>query len=84
MGHIGKVITYATFSLALVLLVLAVWADLPLHEAVLFTVGFASAVIPQGLPAEVNTALAQAASTLAGRNALVKRLSAVETLGSPR
>ncbi|MFK4834808.1 cation-translocating P-type ATPase [Microbacterium sp. ZW T2_14] len=82
MGHIGKVITYATFSLALVLLVVAVWADLPLHEAVLFTVGFASAVIPQGLPAEVNTALAQAASTLARRNALVKRLSAVETLGS--
>ena len=58
------------------------WADLPFHEAVLFAVGFASAVIPQGLPAEVNTALAQAAAALAKQNALVKRLSAVETLGS--
>ncbi|WP_344057846.1 cation-transporting P-type ATPase [Microbacterium pumilum] len=82
MGHIGRIITYAAIVLALVLLVLAVWADLPLHAAVLFAIGFASAVIPQGLPAEVNTALAQAAAALAKRKALVKRLSAVETLGS--
>ena len=82
MGHIGKVITYAAVALSLALLVVAVWADLPFHEAVLFAVGFASAVIPQGLPAEVNTALAQAAAALAKRKALVKRLSAVETLGS--
>jgi Ca2+-transporting ATPase len=82
MGRIGQIITYAAFGLALVLLVVAVWADLPWHEAVLFAVGFASAVIPQGLPAEVNTALADAAAALAKRKALVKRLSAVETLGS--
>ena len=82
MGHIGQIITYAAVALSLALLVVAVWADLPFHEAVLFAVGFASAVIPQGLPAEVNTALAQAAAALAKQNALVKRLSAVETLGS--
>lgn len=82
MGSIGRTITYAAFGLALVLLVVAVWVDLPLHDAVLFAVGFASAVIPQGLPAEVNTALADAASTLAKRKTLVKRLSAVEALGS--
>lgn len=82
MGRIGKVITYAAFALSLALLVVAVWADLPWHEAILFAVGFASAVIPQGLPAEVNTALADAAAALAKRKALVKRLSAVETLGS--
>ncbi|WP_127476592.1 cation-translocating P-type ATPase [Microbacterium sulfonylureivorans] len=82
MGHIGRIITYAAVTLSLALLVVAVWADLPLHEAVLFAVGFASAVIPQGLPAEVNTALAQAAAALAESKTLVKRLSAVETLGS--
>ena len=82
MAHIGRIITYAAVALSLVLLVLAVWADLPFHAAVLFAIGFASAVIPQGLPAEVNTALAQAAAALARRRALVKRLSAVETLGS--
>ena len=82
MGRIGQIITYAAFGLALILLVVAVGADLPWHEAVLFAVGFASAVIPQGLPAEVNTALADAAGALAKRKALVKRLSAVETLGA--
>ena len=82
MQRLGKVITYAAVILALVLLVVAVWAKLPFREAVLFAVGFASAVIPQGLPAEVNTALADAAAALAKRKALVKRLSAVETLGS--
>lgn len=82
--RLGKVVTYAAVGLALVLLVVAVWAKLPFREAVLFAVGFASAVIPQGLPAEVNTALADAAAALAKRKALVKRLSAVETLGSTR
>jgi Ca2+-transporting ATPase len=82
MQRLGKVITYAAVVLSLALLVVAVWAELPFREAVLFAVGFASAVIPQGLPAEVNTALADAAAALAKRKALVKRLSAVETLGS--
>ncbi len=82
MERLGKVITYAAVVLALALLVVAVWAKLPFREAVLFAVGFASAVIPQGLPAEVNTALADAAAALAKRMALIKRLSAVETLGS--
>ncbi|TFB76443.1 cation-transporting P-type ATPase [Cryobacterium glaciale] len=82
MGYLARNITYVAVALALVLLVVAVQADLPFHEALLFAVGFASAVIPQGLPAEVNTALAQAAGALAQRQALVKRLSAVETLGA--
>ncbi|SEN67210.1 cation-translocating P-type ATPase [Cryobacterium luteum] len=82
MGYLARNITYVAVALALVLLVVAVQADLPFHAALLFAVGFASAVIPQGLPAEVNTALAQAAGALAQRQALVKRLSAVETLGA--
>ncbi|WP_105036559.1 cation-translocating P-type ATPase [Cryobacterium aureum] len=82
MGYLARNITYVAVALALVLLVVAVQANLPFHEALLFAVGFASAVIPQGLPAEVNTALAQAAGALAQRQALVKRLSAVETLGA--
>ncbi|MDJ0337106.1 cation-transporting P-type ATPase [Cryobacterium sp. PH31-O1] len=82
MGYLARNITYVAVAFALVLLVVAVQANLPFHEALLFAVGFASAVIPQGLPAEVNTALAQAAGALAQRQALVKRLSAVETLGA--
>jgi Ca2+-transporting ATPase len=80
--HIATLVTYGVTGLALVLLVIAMASDLPFKEALLFAVGFASALIPQGLPAEVNTSLAQAAGKLARANALVRRLSAVESLGA--
>ena len=82
MNHIARYVTYGVAVLSVVVLIIAVQSDLPFKEALLFAVGFACALIPQGLPAEVNTALAAAAATLAKRNALVKRLSAVETLGA--
>ncbi len=80
--HIATVVTYTVFGLALILLLVALASHLDFKDSLLFAVGFASALIPQGLPAEVNTALAQAASKLARANALVKRLSAVESLGA--
>ncbi|MCD7101688.1 cation-translocating P-type ATPase [Pseudoclavibacter sp. 13-3] len=82
MSTIARVIGIAVAVLAAVLLVFAVIAQMPFREALLFAVGLACALVPQGLPAEVNTALAQASETLARRRALVKKLSAVETLGA--
>lgn len=82
MARIAKYVTYGVTVLTIIVLIIAVQSDLPLTVALLFAVGFACALIPQGLPAEVNTALASAASTLARQNVLVKKLSAVETLGA--
>ncbi len=82
MTRIATYVTYGVTVLTLIVLVIAVQSDLPITVALLFAVGFACALIPQGLPAEVNTALASAASTLAKQRVLVKKLSAVETLGS--
>lgn len=82
MARIAKYVTYGVTVLTLIVLVIAVQADMPITVALLFAVGFACALIPQGLPAEVNTALATAASTLARQQVLVKKLSSVETLGS--
>jgi len=81
-SNIAKYVSYGVGAVSIVVLVIAVRADLPIKEAMLFAVGFACALIPQGLPAEVNTALASAAGALAKQNALVKRLSSVETLGA--
>lgn len=49
--------------------------------SLLFAIGVAAACVPQGLPAQITVALSLGVSRLAGENAVVKRLSAVETLG---
>ena len=57
-------------------------AGLPLGDAVLFSIGLLVANVPEGLLPTITLALAVGVRTLARRGALVKRLSAVETLGS--
>ncbi len=57
-------------------------ANLPFHDAVNFAIGLIVANVPEGLLPTITLALAVGVAMLARRGALVKRLSAVETLGS--
>ena len=57
-------------------------AGLPLSDAVVFAVGLLVGNVPEGLLPVITLALAVGVRDLARRGALVKRLSAVETLGS--
>lgn len=82
LNHTATRVTYGTVVLCLILLGIAIQANLGIKDAFLFAIGIASSLIPQGMPAEVNTSLAQAANKLARARALVKKLSAVETLGA--
>jgi Ca2+-transporting ATPase len=82
MNNIATRVTQGTVILCVLLLPVAIKGGLHTKDAFLFAIGIASSIIPQGLPAEINTALAQAAGKLAHARALVKKLSAVETLGS--
>lgn len=82
MNNLALRITYVTVALAAILVAIALGADIGLKDALIFAIGIASAMIPQGLPAEVSVSLAQAANSLAKDRAIVKKLSAVETLGA--
>ena len=57
-------------------------AGLSLHSSIVFAVGLLAGNVPEGLLPVITLALAVAVAVLARRGALVKRLSAVETLGS--
>jgi calcium-translocating P-type ATPase len=57
-------------------------AHLTLINSLVFAAGLLAGMVPEGLLPVITLALAVAVRELAGRGALVKRLSAVETLGS--
>jgi calcium-translocating P-type ATPase len=56
-------------------------AGLSVHNSVIFAVGLLAGNVPEGLLPVITLALAVAVGLLARRGALIKRLSAVETLG---
>jgi Ca2+-transporting ATPase len=63
-------------------LVIGMWRGFDLIELFLFTLAMAVSAIPEGLPAAITVALAVGVSRMASRHAIIRKLEAVETLGS--
>jgi Ca2+-transporting ATPase len=72
----------AAFALGVLLFAVRLPVGDPLVETFIFALGVMVACVPEGLPATLSVALAIGVRRMARRRALVKKLVAVETLGS--
>jgi Ca2+-transporting ATPase len=82
MDELGKWLAVAAFVLVAIVFAVGVWRGGALDEMFLTAVGLAVAAVPEGLVAVVTIALALGAQRMVKRNALIRKLPAVETLGS--
>ncbi len=80
--RVARLIAMVAVVIGLAFLPLGMIAGLSFSDAAVFAVGLIVANVPEGLLPTITLALALGVRVLARRGALVKRLSAVETLGS--
>jgi len=82
LDRVGKTLAKAAFVIVLLIVLLGVLRGQPLLEMFIFGIALAVAVVPEALPAVVTISLAIGIQRMAKRNALVRKLPTVETLGS--
>ena len=78
----GRQLVMAALCLFVLVVVLGLWRQLPLAEVLMVAVSQMVSMVPEGLPVAMTIALAVGMQRMAARGAIIRRLSAVETLGS--
>ncbi|NWG35694.1 MAG: cation-translocating P-type ATPase [Chloroflexi bacterium] len=82
LDRVGAVLARAAFVVVAIIVALGLLRGQPFIEMLIFGIALAVAVVPEALPAVVTISLAIGVQKMVKRNALIRRLPAVETLGS--
>ncbi len=82
LDRLGKVLAIVALAIVGIVVLIGVLRGAALLEMLIFGIALAVAVVPEALPAVVTIALALGVQRMAKRNALMRYLPAVETLGS--
>ena len=82
LNKLGEIITFIVLGIAIIIFVVdVIFSNLGYIDSFLTAVAIAVAAIPESLPAVVTIILSLGVMRLAKKNAIVKKLHAVETLG---
>jgi len=82
LDKVGHTLARAAFVVVAIIVALGLVRGQPFIEMLIFGIALAVAVVPEALPAVVTISLAIGVQRMVKRNALMRRLPAVETLGS--
>ncbi|WP_343252415.1 cation-translocating P-type ATPase [Ligaoa zhengdingensis] len=77
----SKYLAFGCLAICAIVAVTGILRGEPIFDMILTGISLAVAAIPEGLPAVVTIALALAVKRMLGRNALIRKLHAVETMG---
>ncbi|HQR98932.1 MULTISPECIES: HAD-IC family P-type ATPase [unclassified Polaromonas] len=81
-AQFGRALVVAALVLFVAVVALGMFRDLPLADVLMVAISQMVSMVPEGLPVAMTIALAVGMQRMAGRGAIIRRLSAVETLGS--
>jgi P-type Ca2+ transporter type 2C len=79
---LGKTLGFIAVAAGALILVLGLFQELTFDELFLFVIAAVVSAIPEGLPAVMTITLAVGVNRMAKRNAIIRRLQAVDTLGA--
>jgi Ca2+-transporting ATPase len=82
LDQFGRALVVAALGLFVLVVLLGLWRKLPLTEVLMVAISQMVSMVPEGLPVAMTIALAVGMQRMAARGAIIRRLSAVETLGS--
>lgn len=82
LAETGKILSIGTIIISLIVFILGIINKTSILEMFMLAISLAVAAIPEGLPAIITIALANGVKKMAKHNVIIRKLPAVETLGS--